>query len=284
MLIKAIHYVGTTITRLPNFYATRNTEHFEDTPPRQTSGRSIATASRTGYAGALGATLSESDYVPMHHVGTSSVTVTYRDGYEVTNSRQAHSDTQLHPSTALTTVGEFGPILSLVLKDAAHGTIAWSHWEQDAKGLLAVFRYTVPERQSNYIVTIPLGANIREVRPAYHGEIAIGPDSGTILRIAVVSDFAAPYQKLYTAILVEYGDVLIGGTTYNCPLKGVAISKMPIVIVNGDLDYAAPPQTQMNDISFTQYHLFRAESRIVPVENGNDEETPATSHPSQLPQ
>ncbi len=283
MLVKAIHSVSTTVTRLPNFYATRKTEYFEDTPPGQTAGRPIASIPMSGPRGVLGAAQAESDYVPMHHVGTSSVTVSYRDGYELTNSKQPNLGAQQHPAAELTTVGEFGPILSLVIEDAVHGAIMWGHWEQGANGMEAVFRYAVPVEKSRYLVAIPVGTQTHQIYPAYHGEIAISPDSGYILRITVVSDFAPLYQKLYTAIVVEYGDVAIGGITYNCPLKGVAVSRMPTTIVNGELNFTAPLQTQMNDVTFTQYHLFRAEARMVPVTSDSDGAPPAATPPAQSP-
>ncbi len=65
----AANYVTKTIPQLPNFFATRATTRFEDTPLVQKPGGFIP-------------------YEPLHQVGTSSVTVLYRDGREVDEPNQ----------------------------------------------------------------------------------------------------------------------------------------------------------------------------------------------------
>jgi len=68
-------------------------------------------------------------------------------------------------------------------------------------------------------------------------------------------------------ILVEYGPVMIGANSYICPVRAVAMSKVPIM---NDLGSLAGTKTELNDVLFTQYHVFRAESRIVPVEESEE--------------
>jgi VWFA-related protein len=71
--------------------------------------------------------------------------------------------------------------------------------------------------------------------------------------------------------------VVIGGSTYICPLKGVAISKIPVLADPGKLQPPpVPVRTQVNDVSFTQYHVFRAESHIMAA-NEQPAATPDTS-------
>ena len=67
-------------------------------------------------------------------------------------------------------------------------------------------------------------------------------------------------------IVVEYGAVELGGRTYICPLKGIALSlaseRQPLL---GAQEEDFPPlQTSLNDVAFEQYHLFRADSHVVP--------------------
>ncbi len=82
----------------------------------------------------------------------SAVTVFYREGQEfVDTSALAHGKKQ-SPDKGLTTWGEFGPILGIVVMDAAHSHLAWSHWELGSSGALAVFRYSVPKEKSHYDV------------------------------------------------------------------------------------------------------------------------------------
>ena len=84
--------------------------------------------------------------------------------------------------------------------------------------------------------------------------------------------------------MVEYGPVEIGGKTYICPLKSVALSLAqsskivedaplhlkPVMGVSETYEPSeimsvaqGPPQTLLNDVAFEQYHLFRAEARVV---------------------
>jgi hypothetical protein len=211
MMTLTADYVTKTMHHLPNFYARRVTASFASDLSRHTN---------------------------LHHVGTYEAAVTYRDGEEkqnVTHSRQLLQ--------GLTTSGEFGPILGTALIDAAVGNLAWSHWEQGEQGAEAVFRYAVTTNESHFIV---------ENQPtAYNGEIAIDPSDGAIRRLVLLADLEPGSEFVRADIVVEYGPVEIGGTSYICPVKGVAISQVR--------------QLQwLNDVVFDQYHLFRSNVQILP--------------------
>jgi hypothetical protein len=272
MLGRTNDYANSTISRLPNFFATRETAHFEDTLPHQVAEYSSGGQSRAGLRGMGTVNISsqETPYRPLHRIGTSGVTVSYRDGAELTDSQKA-TVKQGQRAAGLTTSGEFGPVLTGVLQDASLDRMTWGHWEQGASGIEAVYRYTVPAEQSRYKVAVPRGGLIEEEFPAYHGEIAIDPASGEILRITIVADLAAPYEMVMASILVEYGVISIGGTDYICPVRGVALWKMPASAGSAESQGAASQmQTQLNDVAFTGYHLFRAEARIVPADSANE--------------
>ena len=279
MLQLAVDYVKTTINRLPNFYATRETTHFEDSPSQH-----------AGYAGIPGLAAGRSDSRPLHSTGTSSVTVTYRDGREVSQAQAETSHKEDRLPTGLTTSGEFGPILGVVLGDAIESQLTWARWEQGTDDPVAVFRYAVPQTASHYRVTVPDGAKAEQFDPAYHGEIAIDPATGSILWLSVVAEMAPPHEMMRTAILVEYAPVAIGERTYNCPVHGVAISRIP---VSGAKERPGPAEdmwTQLNDIAFTHYHLFGSEARIVgagagsgPAPSGAPDATVPSAEPGASP-
>ncbi len=87
---------------------------------------------------------------------------------------------------------------------------------------------------------------------AYNGEIAIAPSSGAILRI-VLKAAPGPANPLDVAnIVVEYGPVELGGKSYTCPLRGIALSE------------GMQQLKWLNDVAFEDYHLFRPEMRILP--------------------
>jgi hypothetical protein len=272
MLSLASDYVKTTMTRLPNFSATRETTHFEDAPSQE---QVMATsAAPAGWRmKPLGLGIGKTEAKPMHSTGTSSTTVTYRDGDEVHANEGAKGNKMNQPPAGLTTRGEFGPILSVVMGDVTRSQTSWSHWEKSAGDPMAVLRYTVPESQSNYLVGIPNRGKVEETYPGYHGEIAIDPATGSILRLSVIADLTGPYQAWQTAMLVEYAPVAIGDRTYICPVHGAAFSKIPVGGATPDAQGSVMVQTQLNDVVFTHYHVFGSEARIVADDKKNSEGT-----------
>jgi hypothetical protein len=263
MFTLAAEYAKTTFDRLPNFYAKRETTHFEDEPSEEPA---LAW-------GTEGISVGKSGAKPMHMTGTYSVTVTFKDGSEMREA--AGKGTKGDPSPAsLTTIGEFGPILGVVLGDAVRShSVTWSNWERRESEPIAVFHYSVPQERSNYMVGIPNGTKWEKVYPGYHGEIAIDPATGSILRISVVADMKPPDQMIEVAMLVEYGSVTIGNRTYICPVHGVAYSKVPFTdaeqqvpvmhVWQAKQNPAVMMHTQLNDVTFTQYHRFGSEAHIV---------------------
>jgi hypothetical protein len=189
----------------------------------------------------------------------------------------------------LQTNGEFGPILATVLVDAvAHGKVAWGHWETGAAGRMAVFRYTVSKDASHYAVSYPGPKKEMQMVPAYHGEIAVNPADGSILRLTMLADFDPADLPIQAGLLVDYGPTEIGSKTYICPVKGVALSVVRISnpgLFSGDSNRMDPDLIQMriNDVRFTQYHLFRAEVRILSGDGTETEGAPSTPGPAGTP-
>ena len=252
------NYVSKSIPELPNFIATRVTHRYEDTPLLQKA--------------ADGAT----PYQPLHLVSNSQVTVLYRDGREVEDAPATRAKT---PSPAgLKTWGEFGPILATVLLDAAQNKLAWSRWEQGPAGMEAVFSYEVLKEKSHYEVNYCCVAEeaatyVANVHPfrrvaAYRGEIVVDPASGSILRLTLKVALKPGEPVSEANILVDYGPVEIGGKAYMCPVKGVSLTTAQMVqqsgIYNDPLARQLQPlKTMLNEVKFEQYHVFRAESRVM---------------------
>jgi VWFA-related protein len=258
ILAKAVDYATNSIRHLPNFFATRDTIHFEDSPSGQRPDASAI------------------PYVPMHAVGRTSATVHYRDGHEIVNSSLRN---HAMPSHGLITSGVFGPILGTVLVDVPHGNLVWSHWEQGSSGPQAVFRFHIPKEKSHYEVEFCCVAGDTENGvfkqfSGYHGEIAVDPLSGAIYRLTLKADLKKSDALVRSDILVEYGPVKIGGNTYTVPLKSISITLAPAFVpgmqrFRGELldpdPWAAREhlQTMLNDVAFEQYHVFRSDARIV---------------------
>jgi hypothetical protein len=283
MLSQAVEYLKTTMRRMPNFYATRETTHFEDTPSQQVvfagGPNRMGGGARGSWVNGIRTSLTE--YKGLHIAGQYSAMVTFRDGAEVHDEDAAKNKKPGSAPGGLTSNGEFGPILEVVLVDAMRSQVTWLHWEQASNGPVGVFHYTVPEEQSHYGVRIPNGNKQDELFPAYHGDIAVDPATGEILRLTAEAELKPPYDSMRTAIAVEYAPVAIGEQTYVCPVRSTAYSKIPVGGAVPGADGSVMVQTQLNDVEFTHYHLFRAESHIVADTSGKGDTTaPDASGPA----
>ncbi len=254
-----VGYVSKTIPQLPNFFASRSTTRFEDTPQILGTDNYIV------------------PYRPLHWVGDSNATVLYRDGREVVDSGTG-KEVKHVMAQGLTTWGVFGPILSTVLLDAAHSKLIWGHWEQGTAGVEAVFAFEVPKEKSNYevnycCVALQAATAVANVYPfrrivGYSGEMAVDPATGTILRIAVEADLKPTDPVARADIEVEYGPVEIGGKTYYCPARSISSTVAQSVQVDPVYHYALANQIQplkkmLNGVAFDRYHVFRGDMRVL---------------------
>ena len=135
MLEAARGFAVDTLPNLPNLLATRTTFNFDDSPQEVTKG---------GYLQRIG----------LHLIGSSKTEVSVRNERKnlSVSTGAASSPTQ----GGLMTWGEFGSTLLILLSDSARGTTAWSHWEQTATGVVAVFHYEVPRTVSHYEIDTPV--------------------------------------------------------------------------------------------------------------------------------
>jgi len=279
MMAVALDYVKSAVKQLPNFYATRMTTHFQDTPTMLTEPGPLPMA--MGRAMRMpGFFNGRFDPKPMRSTGVTKMTVTYRDGREVRDTDTGKDKKQDLPTTGFTTRGEFGPILAVVIGDALRGQVTWARWEQGASDPVAIFNYSVPEDRSNYGVAVPKDGKFEDVYPAYHGEIALDPATGAILRLSVVAELAPPNEARQTGMMVEYAPVEIGSRIYTCPVHGVAFSKGRVADLKPSPgNTAVLMQSQLNDVAFTEYHLFRAETHIVGDGGEKSDSGPASIGP-----
>lgn len=291
MMDMARGFAVVTLPHLPNFFATRATQRFDNSPQVLEKG---------GWAVRDG----------LHQVGTASQEITYREGHEILDSNASTAAGAPKPQLelGLRSWGEFGPALTVVLADTAKGTVTFSHWEQTANGLAAVYHYTVPRAASHYGVTfccvmegqpggvsstgggrgrsgggmgiLPVTQTVQPFRetPGYHGSLAVDPATGAVLRITLEAELKSADPLLRAATVVEYGPVSIGGQRFICPVRALALS-MEEAGQNGgsggsaqaaDRALASPaslwdlsPLLLLNETSFTHYHRLGATARIL---------------------
>jgi VWFA-related protein len=276
MMDMARGYVVRIWPHLPNFFFTRTTARFDDSPQ----------------------ILRQGDWpvrMGMHLVGTSTRNLTYRDGQEtldqatqtaVDNSSIAAQSA--HQERGMTSWGEFGPEMTIVLTDTAKGKVTWSHWEQTSAGLAAVYNYSVPKAVSHFEVsyccirqdvqrelrygntnrggapatimdTAQANEKLFQVTPGYHGTLAIDPGSGAILRVTIEAEVKSDDPISKAATMVQYGPVTIGDSTFIFPVRSMALS----VEKPGPNSRPQDPLTLLvNQTTFTDYHHLAATVRM----------------------
>ena len=260
-------YVKGAKQKMPDFLATRETVSFEvATKSRMESqgqpdlfGR--VSKPKRSYLQVLGpAEASDGPQAQLYWLGTTTQTVTYRDGKETYEAGNATGDVK-NP-LAISSVGEFGQVLVNLLSEVGAEDIAWDHWEDGGNERIAVFNYSVPRERSRFSLT--LSEDEAPVYPAHHGEFAVDPASGAILRISLLAQVRYSFGQEETGVVVEYGPTQIGGRSYICALHSTAITRHFDMFA--DLDRRPQPipfQTTLNDVSFKDYRVFGSTSRVV---------------------
>jgi VWFA-related protein len=279
----AVNYVVRTVPLLPNLMATRVTEHFADLPD---TGRPADAFVSGG----------------LYELGVMHKTITYRDGRETDDPveqalSEVRSGRKSYVTTGLTSWGEFGPILSLVLLDAAKSKLGWARWESWDGKPAAVFQFSVDraishytlqyrksgpgERVDSHYATRDDGASagmtkddnpslVRETA-GYHGTFTVDPETGMIHQIEIQANLASDDILRRADIVVQYGPVQIADKTYICPIHSLAISA---ALEPHQSDPTAPIVTvkelQLNDVTFTNYRRFGSEATL--VMNASDED------------
>lgn len=262
-------YVTHAVHELPHFAASRAVTQFESAP--------VAAAADAA-----------ADFGALHAMRISRATVQYDQGEEVVEAAPVKASAKsAEDDQGLRTWGVFGPILSLVLLDAAKNQLAWSHWEQGTNGPLAVFRYEVPRERSHYEVrycctvsTYGMERNLFTRMSGYHGEIAIDPRTGTIMRLVLQAELDKQDPTSRANLMVEYAPVALGGSTYYCPSRSVSVSvaqtlRTALDPTGRSYPVMGPPQMLLNHSEYGQYRLFHTEMRVLSA----DEERAAKMTP-----
>lgn len=256
MIEAARAYVNGAIRSLPDFLAVRVTRSFENTTAdaRPKNGKPKA---------------------QMHFVREYRREIAYRDGHEVEEQAGAKRRSAM---PGLSTRGEFGGILKVVLDDAFSGRLAWDRWQRDDAGTqVAVFRYVIPQASSHYSVDFCCYVESKQnpvslefhVKPGYHGEIFVDPASGAIDRVTVEADLKPGDPVITSGIAVQYGWVSIGGKQFICPIRGVGVTDVRNLVME-PADRGLERRTNL--IRFVNYHKFGSTVRILPGVPENEPE------------
>lgn len=273
ILMRCRDYVNQRIPKLPNYFALRTTTSFAFTTAAKLGsqpgldGIFQTQRGQKFHYRALGPAKSTDSSDPQYFwLESYAQEVTYRGGMEVVNAAPGANGSSHASLYAMTTSGEFGSVLEVIVVDLSEDHVAWDHWEQGSKGALAVFRYSVASEKSHYAVTY---SGERPEYPAYHGEVAIDPESGAVWRITILATGSESAGFDESSILVEFAPTAIGRVTFICPVHSVAIMRFFDTFEYANTAHTPVPyQISINDVAFTNYHQFRAESHILSGASG----------------
>ena len=261
MLSKTVRYLDDTLPHLPDFSAARMTVEYAQASPKEAESWKTALADQS-----------------LHEVATEKTILRYRNGQEQQDELKKKA-ARGGSGKDLNFKGIFGPILKSVLLDATGGgKLIWSRWELGQQGKVAVFRYSVDKKNSHYGVGHCCLRHQRffETSPAYHGALAIDPETGAILRLTMESDPGWVLEQNLQPVLpvkganmmVEYGPVEIGERRYICPLRSVVTMRSrtirSLTFWDATFEIYATYETQLGDMAYTNYHKFGSDSRMLP--------------------
>lgn len=252
MLQAARSYVSGELRLLPDLLAIRVTRSFDNVPTLSGKKRG-------------------KQIVQMHFVREYRNEIAVRSGREVIRTIGEGDRVGQRPAPAgLSSWGEFGAILTIALSDSFSGNLEWSRWQRSETGKpIAVFRYRIPRLVSHYTVDFCCYRKSQDdptlypfhEKPAYAGEIYIDAESGKINRITVQAELSQDDPVTKSAIAVQYGDAIIDGKRYSCPIRSVAISELhnrAIEKIDG-----IGLERHLNEERFDDYHKFGSTMRIV---------------------
>jgi VWFA-related protein len=278
---RTLHYVVHIQPALPNFLATRVTEHYVDTM------RGLEEQEAVQRGG-------------LYLLGVHQAPISYRDGRETDDPTIAYASAASEKSDhgkgakpnssadhlgGLSSWGEFGPILKVVLGDSIKGKLTWERWELADGKPAAVYQFVVDRPNSHYgvsycceIMTEATDAGLLQAkRPVllrqigYHGNLEVDPETGAILRLTIETDLQPQDPIQRAAMMVEYGPVKIGENTQICPIHSVSATVSRIEVKShGEVDSSR--RMLLNDVQFTDYHRFGSESTLItelPPATGN---------------
>ena len=266
-----VNYVVRTLPALPNFLATRSTQHYVD---NMQGLEQVSSQSRGS----------------LFLISTYNDPISFRDGKETddpavvaslntsdkkSRPKNSKETTASRAPIGLSSWGEFGPILGLVLVDGAKGKLSWLRWQQEDGKPVAAFQFSVDRSSShlslNYCCQTQNNVGLDAVterpaavtwKPGYHGNFEVDPETGVILRITIEADPRPEDPIQQAAIMVEYGKVKIGDSALFCPTRSIAVSVAKSEIAShGELE--SVNRLQLNEVEFVDYHRFGSESTLV---------------------
>jgi len=169
--------------------------------------------------------------------------------------------------------GEFGGMMRSIFDPKSDAAFNWDHWGTWDGKRMAVFNYFIDSGHSDYHITYE---NSQQIITAYKGLVYADQYTGVISRLVLIAvDIPRSFPVNEASEDLIFGDAVVNGQTYNCPLKA-------------DLRLRSGRQRDKNEIEFRLYRKFGTESNIVygaeappPLPDSQTQEQPASASPAK---
>ncbi len=245
MLGKTVSYVMKTYMQSPRLLGAKTTTRYQDGVEYIRTNSGVVAGSADNNPGWH----RPSPYMQM--LGSHTATVESENGIE---KPLAAKNKTPWSQNGQTSEGGPGPILSVILQDAAAGgKLQWLRWELIDGKKVAVYSFAVDAKKSHYSVDyccFPVSsqagalyyvptANMQtgvdwkafKATVGYRGRFSVDPETGEVMRLVTQADLKTTDPVHQEDMRIDYAPVDLGGTSRLLPVKTYTITE---VAPNGD--------------------------------------------------
>ena len=171
--------------------------------------------------------------------------------------------------------GDFGSMLKEIFEPSTQARFEWDHWGTLRGQRVMEFSYKISQERSQYHLVVD---NNRSIITAYHGIVAVDPNTHVVLRVSVIAEnIPADFPVKSAEDILDYDYQDISGNTFLLPLKATVTANLG--------DYLS-----RNDKEFRIYRKYSADAVIKydteetgpppPLEENKTKETPSAPPPA----
>lgn len=275
IMSRAIDYVLQDFSHLPRFTVDKTTARYQNGEDVVRAG--IGAGSQMAHTD-LGFNPASQYF---RFLGQHSIPITMENGIELPAKTKVQDPASQNGQIAQ---GGPGPILGLVLTDAAKGTVSWLRWELIGGKPVGVFGFAVGRKQSHYQVNYccfpksedvgshigaspngvaggggsPNAANYGvatsfepfKTTVGYHGELFIDASTGAIVRLTLQAEFKPTDYVQQEDTRIDYGQVTVDGKQYVVPVESMILIT---VIPSGQSYQKVSKRRTLFDIKYSNY-------------------------------
>jgi hypothetical protein len=252
-------------------YALNYSQNLPDFICTEVTRRMAAPAPGTRYGGKAG------DTPHWQSLDTLTVRLSYFEQHEdyklILHNSTAVTNQDVRSAGGSQSFGDFGSMLRQIFERSSEARFEWDHWGTLRGQRVMEFAYHIAQSNSQYHLIVEKG----NIITAYHGIVAVDPNTHVVLRVSVIADNIPPDFPVRSAEdILDYDYQDISGHTFLLPLKATVTANLG--------DYLS-----RNDKEFRIYRKYSADAVIKydtedavappPLDENKTKETPTGTAP-----